>query len=195
MRHSFFTFTPLAVITLFICCNCHAQDSTAAPTFTSPYDSITIIGIQAVGHSATGIVEITLHLRNNYHGTAQLGFGSGIYSDFGLVDDQGGRYRLFHSERLESSGQTNQGYSAISSLQFGKNKLGMVNRVQDTLSTGAERALILTLGKGKPRPRLIQEAHLLSTLQLNYLLQGQKQFHLKNIPIKWIPQQAGTSEP
>ncbi|WP_431213801.1 hypothetical protein ACQ86N_02555 [Puia sp. P3] len=162
-----------------------AQDSTAM-SFSSPFDSISLTEVKVVGQVETGVVDITVQVRNSYQKLAQLNFGSGSYSDFGILDDKGVRYALFHSERLETAAQANQGYSPISALQFGKDKRTILNLVHDTLAADGTKLLWIRLGKVNKTTRVIREAHLLCTLQLNYMVYGQKQFIIKNAPIDWV---------
>src|SRR6202012_3003378 len=97
----------LAMILLSSATNGYGQNGSTMVT--SPFDSITVVSATAVGHASTGSVDLTIKLKNGYHRTAQLPFGSGVYADFGLLDDRGSRYCLFHSERLQSKAITNQG--------------------------------------------------------------------------------------
>jgi len=186
MQYLIFIRRLLAIIILYSATSAYGQGSSGA-SVTSPYDSIAIVNAKAIGHPSARTVDLTVVLQNNYHRTAQLSFGSGVYTDFGFVDDQGSRYCLFHSERLQSNAATNQGYSPVTSLQFGSSKRTIINTVRDTISAGGAKTLHIQLGHVNKQVRKLQEGHLFSTLELGYLMAGQKQFLLKNLIIDWTP--------
>ena len=192
MRSFLFAYGLFITVFVFNWDRLSAQDSTGMSLF-SPFDSISLAEVKAVGQLETGVVDLTVQVRNSYHKLAQLNFGSGSYSDFGILDDKGVRYALFHSEQLETAAQANKGYSPISALQFGKDKRTILNLVHDTLAAGGTKLLWIRLAKVAKTSRMIREAHLLCTLQLNYMVYGQKQFVIKNAPIDWVQPKKASS--
>lgn len=162
-----------------------AQDSPQLQII-SPFDSLFVSAVKAVGNLMTGSVDVTMQVTNQYHKLAVVEFSGGAFGDFGVTDDKGVKYKLYSNDHLIGTGGINKGYAPITGLQLGKSKTQMILLVQDTLSNGQISTLHFRLMKVDKSVVALKEMHLLSMLFLDYMMKGQKQFLLKNVPVEWI---------
>jgi hypothetical protein len=152
----------------------------------SPFDSLSVSNLTATGNLQTGAVQVKMRVQNDYHKMAQIDFGGGTFDDFGVIDDKGARYKYSSNDDPHGlNSGINKGYSRISDLKLGKNKVTMLISVQDTLHNGQSRILSFTLPKADKSVKGLTEIHIMTTLTLNYMFTGQKQTVVKNIPITW----------
>jgi len=163
-----------------------AQDSTRLQ-ITSPYDSISLSDVKAIGNLETGSIQVTMQVTNKYHKVAIVNIGGPAFDDLGLTDDKGIKYKYFsYSGPPGLTVGHNKGYSQMTDMVLGKNKVQMFIYVQDTLHVDQSETLKFRLVKADKSVKAIKEAHLLCTLTLDYMAAGQKQFFIKNIPVEWV---------
>jgi len=163
-----------------------AQDSTQLQ-ITSPYDSISLSDVKAIGNPETGSIQVTMQVLNKYHKVAIINIGGSAFDDLGLTDDKGIKYKYFsYSGPPGLTVGHNKGYSQMTDLVLGKSKVQMFIYVQDTFHVDQSETLKFRLVKVDKSVKTIKEAHLLCTLTLDYMAAGQKQFFIKNIPVEWI---------
>jgi hypothetical protein len=171
-----------------------AQDSTQLQVI-SPFDSVSLNEVKAIGNLETGSVEVTMQVQSEYHKLASINFGGAGFGDFGLTDDKGVKYKYSSYDGPPGNSYgVNKGYSRITDLLLGKKKVLILIAVQDTFHTGQSETLKFRLVKVDTTVRTIKEAHLLCTLMLDYMMAGQKQYYIKNIPVEWLkskPKAAG----
>jgi len=164
----------------------YSQDSTQVQII-SPFDSVSVTDVKAVGDLETGSVQVSMQVLSKYHKLASVSFGGAGFGDFGLTDDRGVKYKYFsYDARPGISYGFNKGYSPINDLYLGKKKVLLIIAVEDTFHTGQSEMLKFRLVKVDKAVKTIKEAHLLCTLMLNNMLAGQKQFYIKNIPVEWV---------
>jgi hypothetical protein len=163
-----------------------AQETTQLQV-TSSFDSIAITEIKAVGNLETGSVEVSMHVRSDYHKLAGISFTGGAFNDFGLIDDKGVKYK--YSSYSGSAGLdngVNKGYLPVTNLRLGISKVGLIISVHDTLHAGQSSILAFRLPKVDKTVKTIKEVHMLGMLQLNYMAAGQKECYIKNITVEWV---------
>ena len=177
----------LLQITFLTSLSASAQQDTMQLQIVSPFDSISITGVRALGDPRTGSVEVSMQVRSDYQKLASVDFAGGAFGDFGVTDGKGTKYK--YSSYDGPPGMSygyNKGYSRIADLMFGQNKVRMVISVQDTLKTGQSETLKFRLTKMDTTVRIITEVHMLCTLMLQYMFEGQKEFYIKNVPVEWL---------
>jgi hypothetical protein len=163
-----------------------AQDSTQLQII-SPYDSISLSDVKAIGNAETGSIQVTMQVLNRYHKLAIINIGGSAFGDLGLTDDKGIKYKYFsYSGPPGLTVGHNKGYSQMTDLVLGKSKVQMFIYVQDTFHVDQAATLKFRLVKVDKNVKTIKEAHLLCTLTLDYMAAGQKQFFIKNIPVEWV---------
>jgi len=176
----------LLVFLLMPALSVFAQDSTRLQ-ITSPYDSISLSDVKAIGNLETGSIQVTMQVTNKYHKVAIVNIGGPAFDDLGLTDDKGIKYKYFsYSGPPGLTVGHNKGYSQMTDMVLGKNKVQMFIYVQDTLHVDQSETLKFRLVKADKSVKAIKEAHLLCTLTLDYMAAGQKQFFIKNIPVEWV---------
>jgi hypothetical protein len=176
----------LAVSLLIPKLSLFAQDSTQLQVI-SPFDSVSLSDVKAIGNLETGSVQITMQVLNKYHKVAIINIGGAAFDDLGLTDDRGTRYKYFSYSGPPGLTQGhNKGFSQITDMALGKSKVQMFIYVQDTLHVDQSETLKFRLVKVDKSVKTIKEAHLLCTLTLDYMSAGQKQFYIKNIPVEWV---------
>ncbi len=164
-----------------------AQKDSMKLQIVPPFDSISINGVRAIGDPRTGSVEVSMQVRSDYQKLASIDFAGGAFGDFGVTDGKGTKYK--YSSYDGPPGMSygyNKGYSRIADLTFGQNKVRMVISVQDTLKTGQSETLKFRLTKVDTTVRIITEVHMLCTLMLQYMFEGQKELYIKNILVQWV---------
>jgi len=164
----------------------HAQDSTQLQII-SPFDSIGLSDVKAMGNLETGSIQLTMQVTNKYHKMAIINIGGSAFDDLGLTDDKGTKYKYFsYSGPPGLTVGHNKGYSQMTDMVLGKSKVQMFIYVQDTFHVDQSATLKFRLVKVDKSVKTIKEAHLLCTLTLDYMAAGQKQFFIKNIPVEWL---------
>ena len=132
-------------------------------------------------------MQVSIKVKSNYHKQASLGFAGGAYDDFGVTDNKGMKYKFSSYEGPGGIKEgVNKGFSRIADLQFGRSKPMILIAVRDTLHNGQSETLSFKLPKTDKDIKMLKEAHIMSTLMLNYTSAGQRMFQLKNIPVTWI---------
>ncbi len=186
-RHAYAEFRLLLIAFLTVLqSSVFSQDSTQLKII-SPFDSVSLNDVKAIGNLETGSVEVTMQILNKYHRLASISFGGAGFGDCGLVDDKGVKYKYFsYDARPSNSYGFNNGYSQIKDLLLGKKKVSILISVQDTFHIGQSETLKLRLLKVDKTVKTIKEAHLLCTLMLNYSFAGQTKYYIKNIPVEWV---------
>ncbi|HWK02773.1 MAG TPA: hypothetical protein VNS58_04040 [Puia sp.] len=162
-----------------------AQDSTELKVI-SPYDSLVLSDIKAIGNLQTGNLELSMQVRTDYHKLTDVYFDLGGFGSMGITDDKGMKYKIPTNDRLIGTAGINKGYMPVSGVQFGKNKMNWVTYVKDTLHTGESKTLTIRLGKVNKTLSYIKEFHIRCILTLNYMWVGDKTYQAKNIKVDWI---------
>jgi hypothetical protein len=163
-----------------------AQDSTQLQ-IVSPFDSVTLSNVKAIGNLQTGSIEVTIQVLSKYHKLTNVNFGGAGFADLGVTDDKGVKYKYSSYDGPPGlSNGINKGYSQMTDLQLGKSKALMIISVQDTFHTGQSETLRFRLVKADKTVKTLKEVHLLCALTLDYMSAGQKQYYIKDIPVEWF---------
>src|SRR5580693_2438642 len=93
-----------------------AQDSSQLQII-SPYDSVSLSDVKAVGNLETGSVEVTMQVLSKYHKVASINFGGAGFDDLGVTDDKGVKYKYSSYDGPPGlSNGVNKGYARIADL-------------------------------------------------------------------------------
>lgn len=186
-RHAYPELRLLLVVSLLLLQFCtFAQDSTQLQII-SPFDSVKLNDVKAIGDLQTGSVEVTMQVHSEYHKLASINFGGAGFGDFGLTVDKGIKYKYSSYDGPPGNSYgINKGYSRITDLLLGKKGVLILIAVQDTFHTGQSETLKFRLLKVDRTVKIIKDAHLLCTIMLDYMMAGQKQCYIKNIPVEWV---------
>ena len=160
------------------------QDS-LAPKVISPFNSLILTDVQAIGDVATGNVEIAMNFQNNYPKIADVYLSLGTYVDFGLTDNKDNKYKVFTNEGLIEKSPINAGYKKVNGVQFGNKKLQIVTYLKDTLATGHSLPFKITVGKLDKSINNIKEVHIRCILSLNHVWAGDQSYQIHNIKVDW----------
>lgn len=161
-----------------------AQDTTEMKII-SPFDSLTITNVKAVGNIETGSMEISMDVRNDYHKQTDVHWSLGGFEDLGITDDKGMKYKIFTSTQLIGTANINKGFQKITGVQFGSKKMDWLTYVKDTVGIEQAKKLIIRLAKVDNAVRFIKELQIRCILTLDYVWAGDKSYQLKNIKIDW----------
>ena len=169
---------------LFFIAPVAAQDSNSL-VINCPYDSLSVGNVKAVGIVKTGELTISVDFQNKYSKKSKVHFALGGYSDLGIENDKGSKYKIHTSERLIGTKDINKGYGKISSVFFGDKKMGSFTYVEQELPTSDTKTLTVKLSGFDKSSKKILDFHVRCILFLNYMHVGDKFVQLKNIPIEW----------
>ncbi len=184
MNHKFATIGLLALLCLSFIAPATAQDENSL-TVSSPYDSLSVSNVKAVGMAKTGEVTISVDIENKYAKQAKVHFSLGGYSDLGIEDDKGNKYKIHTSERLIGTQDINKGYKKISSVFFGEKKMGSFTYVEQELGTGDTKTFTIKLAQFNKSSKKITDLHVRCILFLNYMHVGDKMIKINEVPIEW----------
>jgi len=178
----------ITVITGFFCCiavnNCSAQGKGEMKVII-PFDSLTVDSIKARGNLKTGTLEIRMTFHNNYAATAGVSLSLGGFTDFGITDEKGKKYKIYTDSHLIGTEDVNKGYLKIPFVQFGDKKYDWVTMIQQDVSHGQEKVLIVRINHFNKDNKLIKEFHIRCILALNLEHVGEELYRIENIPIEW----------
>jgi hypothetical protein len=163
----------------------YAQDSTDMKII-SPFDSLTITNVKAIGNIETGSMEISMDVRNDYHKLTDVHWILGGFEDLGLTDDKGIKYKIFTSTQMIGTANINKGFQRITGVQFGSKKMDWLTYVKDTVGTNQSKKLIIRLAKVNKAVSLIKELQMRCILTLGYIWAGDKFYQIKNVKVDWI---------
>ena len=152
---------------------------------TIPFDSLTIDNIKATGNLKTGTLEIRMTFHDNYTATAGVSLSHGGFEEFGLTDEKGKKYKIYLNSHLIGTDNTNKGYQKIPFVQFGDKKYDWVVVIQQDLSHGQQKPLIVKINHFNPDNKAIKEFHISCILALNLENVGQELYKVTNLPIEW----------
>jgi hypothetical protein len=162
-----------------------AQDTTEMK-IVSPFDSLIISNVKAIGNIETGSMEISMIVRNDYYRMIDAHWSLGGFEDLGITDDQGKNYKIFTSTKLIGTANINNGFKSISGVQFGSKKMDWLTYVKDTVSAGDSKKLIIRIPKVDKTVKSIRELHIRCILSKGYMWAGDKSYQINNIKIDWV---------
>lgn len=162
-----------------------AQDTTEMK-IVSPFDSLIMSNVTAIGNIEAGSMEISMVVRNDYYKMIDAHWSLGGFEDLGITDDKGKKYKIFTSTKLIGTANINNGFKSISGVQFGSKKMDWLTYVKDTLSAGDSRKLIIRIPKVDKTVKLIKELHIRCILSKGYMWAGDKSYVIKNIKVDWV---------
>jgi hypothetical protein len=162
-----------------------AQDTTEMKII-SPFDSLIISNVKAIGNIETGTIEISMDVRNDYYKMIEAYWSLGGFEDLGITDDKGKKYKIFTSTKLIGTANINNGFKGISGVQFGSKKMDWLTYVKDTLSAGDSKKLIIRVPKVDKTVKSIKELHIRCILSKGYMWAGDKSYQISNIKVDWV---------
>ena len=133
----------------------------------------------------TGTLEIRMTFQNNYTATADVSLSLGGFEEFGLTDEKGKKYKIYLNSHLIGTEDTNKGYQKIPFVQFGDKKYDWVVVIQQVLSRGRQKPLIVRINHFNPDNKVIKEFHISCILALQLENVGQELYKVANLPIEW----------
>jgi len=164
--------------------NCFAQDK-GEMKVTIPFDSLSVDSAKAIGNLKTGTLEIRMTFHNNYAATAGVSLSLGGFTDFGITDEKGIKYKIYTDSHLIGTEDVNKGYLKIPFVQFGDRKYDWVTLIQQDLTHDQQKELVVRISHFNKDNKIIKEFHIRCILALNLEHIGEKLYKVENLPIKW----------
>lgn len=165
--------------------NTSIAQSTDSMQVITPFDSLTIDNIKANGNLKTSALEIRMTFHNDYAATAGVSLSLGGFADFGFTDEKGKEYKIYTDSHLIGTQDVNKGYLKIPFVQFGDKKFDWVTLIQQDISHGQKKVLIVRLNDFNKACKVIRDFHVRCILALDIEHVGEELYRIENIPVEW----------
>lgn len=182
MKNNFLIAILLAFILLAAATPRAAAQTVSKVKTTIPFESLGLAEVKATGNKKSGMVEISMHFKNAYSKMAGVSLALGGFSDFGITDFKGHKYKV-HTE--ENAVNINKGYLNIPFIEFGDKKFNWVAKVKQEIPAGETRKLTVRIKSTEGGTLVISDLHIRCILSLDYEHIGDKIYKVENIPVEW----------
>lgn len=168
-----------------------AQDNKPLKIVT-PFESLQINDVTLTGNQLKRSVTIGIKFKNLYPKRATVHFNFGEFEEFGIVDGNGNKYKIYTREDLTGTSNINKGFRNISSVAFGSKKLDYFTYLRQDLNIGEEKTLLVVINGVDKNLEKLQDFHIKCRLLFSGIIKGEGVYRIEGLKINWGQPEAKT---